>query len=227
MTRKAGSRIRIAEGIYRDNYGISAMVKVGGRPLEQRFAADTDLNEIVAWRLRARADMLEDVRPTVPPVARAGTIEDDVPRFLGSLPEGGRKKGFARLLAHWARTSLGTKSRAAITRLDIKEHLSTWEDTGLSVSELNHRLRAIRALYRELDGEDAPNPTTGIKKRREPHREARAIPIEFVELILAHVPDRRHAKTLTADDARAITTALASGTRPLRPRPSSTASARR
>ena len=183
-------------------------------PVEQRFAADTDLEKIAAWRLRTRADMLDGLRPTATPTPRVRSFEIESQVFLGLLPDGSRRKTFARLLAHWGRTPLAAKPRAAITRLDIKEQISTWEDTGLSASELNHRLRAIRALYRELDGDDTPNPTTGIKKRREPHREARAIPIEFVELILAHVPDRRHARTLTAADALAITTAMQSGARP-------------
>lgn len=214
MTRKAGSRIRVAEGVYRDRYGLSAMVQVGRRAVEQRFPLDTDLKEIAAWRLRTRADLLDEgLRPIATTRPSAGTLETDVPRFLELLPEGGRRKTFARLLAHWARTPLAAKPRAAITRLDIKEQLSTWEDAGLSASELNHRLRAIRALYRELDGDEAPNPTMGIKKRREPRREARAIPIEFVELILAHVPDRRHGRALSVEDARAIMAAMAGGAR--------------
>jgi integrase len=211
MTRKAGSRVRVAEGVYRDRYGFSAVVWAGQKRVEQRFPLETDLDEITAWRLRTRADVLDGLSPKAKPIPAMGSLETDAPRFLGLLPEGGRRTTFARLLAHWARTPLAAKLRAAITRLDIKEQLSVWEDAGLSASELNHRLRAIRALYRELDGEDAPNPTTAIKKRREPHRQARAIPIEFVELILAHVPERRHSRTLTAADARAITTALQSG----------------
>lgn len=212
MPRKAGARVRVAEGIYRDQYGFSAVVWVRGQPpVEQRFPPDADVDEIAAWRLRTRADLLDGVRPGK--VAKTGTLEREIRKFLDMLPEGGRKQGFVRLLGHWRRSPLATKSRAAITRLEIKEQLLAWEGEQLSVSELNHRLRAIKALYRDLDGEDAPNPTRGIPKRREPHREPRAVPIEFVELILAHVPDRRYGRALTVDQARAIMAAMASGTK--------------
>lgn len=214
MARKAGSRVRVAEGVYRDRYGLSGVVWVKGqRRIEQRFPLDTEINTILAWRLQTAADLLNGVAPAARRPTAAGTLAQDSEKFLAMLPEGGRKKSFAQLLAHWRRSPLADVPRAAITRLQIAEQLHAWEGEQLSASELNHRLRAIRAVYRELDGDDAPNPAARVKKRREPPREPRAVPIEFVEIILAHVPDRRHTRALTVADAQAITAAVHAGTR--------------
>jgi hypothetical protein len=56
MTRQ---RVRIAEGVYRDRYGLAATVKVGRIQREHRFGPDESLEVIKRWRLRIRRD-LED-----------------------------------------------------------------------------------------------------------------------------------------------------------------------
>ena len=57
----ATRRKRIGNGIYRDRYGLSAIVKVGPRSAcrqrEKRFSFDTPLREIKAWQRDMRADL--------------------------------------------------------------------------------------------------------------------------------------------------------------------------
>lgn len=198
MSRRNGARVRVGEGIYQDKYGLSAKIKVGDRPIEKRFPFGTALETIEAWRLRTRAELLEAPLEGDPPRARRGSLAGDVPRFLATLPEGSRKTDFALILKQWCATPLGALPRGQITRPEVLRELATWEEAGASASTLNHRVRALRELYRALEGVDTqghyrPNPTDGIKRRPGPRPEPRGIPIEFVELILAQMPDRGQA----------------------------------
>src|SRR5262245_55793888 len=90
-----GRRVRLATGIYRDRFGISAIVSVDGHPHEElRFDLGTELSIIEAARLRRRADLLEQP-PSDGTVVRHGTLAADVPRFLELLSAGPRRDGFA------------------------------------------------------------------------------------------------------------------------------------
>ena len=62
MKRK---RTRIALGVYRDQWGLSATVKVDGKQREQRFPKDTSLRTIRAWQDQMRV-ALRSIRPTRP-----------------------------------------------------------------------------------------------------------------------------------------------------------------
>ena len=198
MGRKAGRRIRLAEGIWQDRYGISAIVVVGTGRDERRFALGTELDEIKSWRDRRRVDL----RDTVPVANRKGTLAADVERFLDLLPDSNRRDDFEQLLSHWQRSPLGARPRDLISRLEIKEQLGKWENDfvrrgrttrGAAPNTLNHLLRALRTLYRELDGEEAISPAEKIKKRRRPKAEPRAIPVDLVQALLDNLPDRGQA----------------------------------
>jgi hypothetical protein len=43
-------RKRIAKGIYRDQWGLAAIVKVRGQQREKRFPPDTSLKTVKDWR---------------------------------------------------------------------------------------------------------------------------------------------------------------------------------
>jgi site-specific recombinase XerD len=105
-------------------------------------------------------------------------------------------------LQHWIDSPLGTHPRASITRTQILAQLATWETAGVAASSINHRLLELRALYRELDAEDAAayNPTLDIRKRREPEPAPRAVPYDLIEAIIAYMPDR--GRQLTAGASR-------------------------
>jgi len=194
MSRANGRRVRVAVGIYEDRYGLSAVVTVAGFAQEEkRFPLGTHFDAIEAWRLERRAELLKHPdRPERVAASRRGSLAGDVPRFLDSLPEGSRKTDFAGHLAQWTATRLGDLPRGEITHSDVLTELATWQNAGLASSSLNHRVRALRELYRSLDP-GASHPTDGIKRRKDPPAQARGIPLEFVALILAQMPDRGQA----------------------------------
>ena len=188
-------RLLIEPGIYRDRNSLVCVVRMGSRktneipPRRGRWPLGTDLQKIRAWRLRQQAEMLE-LRETGP---AEGTLAGDVPTFLHLLPEGRRRQDFSDLLEHWIACPLGLEPRATLTRDVILAQRSRWLEAGAAIVTVNHRFRALRALYHTLDGIDVPHPTDGIKYLRPPRRRHRFIPITYVEDILKAIPDRGRA----------------------------------
>lgn len=170
---KKGARTRVASGIYLDKYGYEAIV---GRTkhfpqASQRFPPDTPLAKMQRWQLNVRSARLTE-RPDS--TQARNTLAADIPAYLKTLAKDARTWPNI-LLRHWLNSPLAAQRRHEITRGDVKAQLAAWTDAGAAASTVNHRLRALRALYHELDGKDAPNPTTGIQKQREPDAEPRAV----------------------------------------------------
>ena len=195
-------RILIEAGIYRRGDWLVSTVRMGSRataeipPRRGKWPLGTDLRTIRAWRHRQQAEMLElRDRETSP---SSGTLAGDVPTFLELLPAGRRRQDFADLLAHWIASPLGAEPRDTLTREQILAQRSRWLEGTTTIKPaqivtVNHRFRALRALYHTLDGLDTPHPTDQIKYLRPPRRRHRFIPINYVEMILAAIPDRGRA----------------------------------
>lgn len=179
-----GTRRRVAAGIYEDRYGLAAIVTVGAQRDEGRFPTGTALEDIEAWRLERRAKFLKD-RGTV---GRRGSLAADALAFVASMPAGRPRDDYDDLLTHWRNSPLGEKARADITEMDVRTQLGRWEATA-SASTRRHRLRALRVLYRRVDGAGSANPTVGITITPEKAL-PREIPIALVEQLLENLPDR-------------------------------------
>jgi integrase len=196
---RLGTRTRRAVGIYEDNLGYEAQVNGGrGKGNTKRFKRPATLAAMKRWQRDRRAE-LATATPE-PPASQRGTLKADVSRFLALLPKGAKRHGYDVLLATWLETPLADKRRSAITRTDIQRQLAAWGSSGgrgqsgFAASTLNHRLSALRQLYRELDGADAPNPTLGIRRHTEPEPEPRGVPFAVAEQILARIKDRGGVK---------------------------------
>lgn len=187
---RTGKRRAIAHGIYADDRGIEAQVHRGkGKGNSRRFPLGTDLREMQRWQLR-RETAREQEGVTHPAESR-DALKDDVPAYLATLS--GRKKIDAEtLLTHWLNTDLAKLPRHEITPLMLRTQMAAWLTAKVSASSINHRLSALRALYRVLDENDldAPNPTLKIHKVPEPEPEPREIPRTFVDAVFAAMPDR-------------------------------------
>lgn len=216
---RRGSRVRIARGVYQDHAGIAAVVQVGSGDTaqreEMRFPLDTETETIRKWqrRTRQRLDGTATKRPG------RGSLSADIDRYLATTT--GRRKVEATILLEPWRAALGDKPRRWITAVMLKTVLADWQhppadQRRYSASYLNHRLSTLRALYRELDGEDddAPNPTLRITKLQEPKPQPREIPRAFAEALLDGLPKRgrpvrkekRSKVSLTAARLRVLAT---------------------
>lgn len=199
-------RIRIAEGCYRDQYGLSVVVKVGRVQREQRYPPDTTLEELKAWRVRTRADLTEDrdeTRTIDGPIPERGTYANDLPRYL-KLIEG--RPSYASDRSHlraWL-PFLGSLKRSAIRSSHLVKGFTAWRVAGKKPRTLRHRRRVIRDMWNALDGAHARPPVKGIKLPKPSDPMPVAVPTKTIQKVAAslkaglrgkkkHGPKRTHS----------------------------------
>lgn len=185
---RKGKPHTLAPFIYAHKTRIRVIAKAGGEQKEKWYPHGTDLDVMRGWQLRTKAVLL-----AAQPLAPAhGSLATDLPRYLATLT-GRRRKDDAALAQHWLDSPIAPLPRTEVTKSHVKAQMATWTEAGVSASSVNHRVRVLRNVYRELDGEDESNPTDGIRKLREPDPEPRDHPYALLEAIIAWMPDRGQA----------------------------------
>ena len=146
-TASRGRRTRVAEGVYKDRWGLATTVKVHGVQREIRFPPGTSLKTI-----RARRDELRASLRTLPHGARhtlahdAGRYLDQVARTLVSFTN--RRRDLAAWIPRFGQVrTLALPSH--FTSLNAQLH--DWRRT-LSAASCNHRRHALTNLVRVLYG---------------------------------------------------------------------------
>ena len=168
----ARRRIRLAEGIFRDRYGLAGVVKVGGKQREQRFAGDTPLKTIESWRIRTRAELDTDridLDAEELPDER-GTFAADLPKYLKKIQTRASFKADRSHLRAWLPT-IGPLKRRDIKASHVQAAITCWVVEKKSARTIRHRRRVLRELYQTLDGAHARPPLKGvtIPKIPDPH----------------------------------------------------------
>jgi integrase len=190
MPRK-GKPQTIAPLVYAYPTRIRALAKHGTRVREKAYPLGTDLAVMQRWQLRTKAELMADT----PLVAPGGeSLAAAFPRYLATLV-GKRRLEESGLARHWLNSPLATMDRATIVKSQIKAQMATWQTAGHAANSINHRVRVLRNVYNELDGEDATHPTDGIKRLREPDPVPRDQPYALLLAIIAWMPDHGHAST--------------------------------
>src|SRR6266496_2223609 len=102
---------RISAGVYRDRYGIRAVVHVAAGRKEARFPPDTSLSTVKDWRndWKVKLAALKRTRPS-----RAGTLKLDVRRYLTQIKGLASWKSRRSELDAWI-DRYGTRPRASLT----------------------------------------------------------------------------------------------------------------
>ena len=148
--RPTRRRTRVAEGIYKDRWGLAATVKVHGVQREIRFPPGTSLKTI-----RARRDELRASLRTLPHGDRL-TLAYDAKRYLkqisGELVSIADRRYY---IGQWAARfghlrTLALPQHTAV----LNEQLRQWRET-MSVSACNHRRDALTNLVKVLYGRRA------------------------------------------------------------------------
>ena len=181
MKRK---RTRIARGIYRDQWGLAATVKVDRKQREQRFPKGTSLRKIREWQDQVRVAL----RAAAPRQPRS-SLTVDADRYLAMVRRMPSYRERKRNINEWV-AELGPRRRDSISTEGIAAVLQRWEQDGYAASTLNHLRGALMHLWTRLDGKDAANPAARIPRYREPAPEPRGLSWEDVDRILAVMPDR-------------------------------------
>lgn len=175
---------RPSPGIRRHGSGYQTVAKVRGERHFAQWPLDTPLREMQEWQKDERAKM-RSALPTV----KAGTFAADAARYLElaavkAMPTYGTRK---QHIDEWV-ALFGTRRRRSITALEIEEQREHLRAT-YAASSVNHRLRALSNLWTKLDGRQAPNPVREVAECEEPDVEARGLPYDVIEAILAAIPD--------------------------------------
>lgn len=190
MARK---RTRLAEGIYADQYGIAATVKVGRDQREQRFPPDTPIRTMEAWRARTRAELTDDQEDAATidgPAPERGTYANDLERYLPTIAG---RPSFASDRSHlraWLPV-LGSMKRGAIRPSHLRNGFTAWHAAGLSPRTLRHRRRVIRELWQGLDGAHAKPPIKGIKLPTPADPSPMPVPIATIQKVAASLKNGR------------------------------------
>lgn len=173
------TRETVITNVYKDNHGYEIIVRRNGVPDRKRLHKDTSRTKLKETRDQMIEDLIVKVAKTAP-----GTLAGDVQTYLKTIPEGRSRDRRADDLAPWVKI-WGPVKRDQITVQMVRETLTVWHATKRA-STLNHYRKALRGLYKTLDGPNAPTPCDHVPKFRETI-DIRAVPRACVLAILRRV----------------------------------------
>ena len=190
-------------GIKRDRYGFRAYVKVGNIQREKRFKPDAKLSTMQAWR----EDCQRSLRKLPQAPTAADTFKADTRAYLARETIKGLTSYASRVceVEAWY-PHIGHLPRSRVTREDVIQAREAWLRDGYAPKTINHRLRALRHVYRTLDGSKAPTPADDVPKLKEPDPDPQFVAVSTI---------RKVARALTDPKTRARFMVLAAtGMRP-------------
>jgi integrase len=172
-------------GIRRDEYGYRAYVKVSGRQRERRFPPETTLKTMQAWRDEARVALRR--RPVR---LSKGTLALDVEHYLQleTIRALLSIKSRRCELAAWV-DLYGERRREDLTRDDVLAARERWLGERYAPKTINHRVRALRSLYRRLDGSTTPTPCDDVPKLAEPDAAPAFVAPTLITRVAAKIVD--------------------------------------
>ena len=178
-----GQRIRIAPGIYRDQYGLSSTVKVGTIQRERRVPEGTKLLAIRSWQDEVRAQLRKL------PAEQSGTLQADVARYLEAIQPtlvsfADRRRHLEAWLPRFGHYRMDVLLSSATPALNAQ--LRKWRG-GLSASSCNQRRDAITNLVKVLYGRRAALDLIDLVRFDRPDPVPRWLPREHVEAVLARL----------------------------------------
>lgn len=150
---RAGPRVRLAPGVYRDRHGIAAVVTVHGWRREHRFPLTARLRDVKAWRDDERA------RLTHSGVARStrGSLAGDVDVYLQRVRHLAGWVSLRSELRHWIKL-YGPKPRRSLRVEHVEQARERWRLAGVKPKTINNRVAALNRLWHKLDGARAVSP---------------------------------------------------------------------
>lgn len=199
-----GKRETIEEGIYGDQYGITARVTVGQLPRETRFPPDRSeeaLNKIRQWRARTLAELLEDHAQQTKQRADPKSLTRS---FVTYFKRRKGRTGYASDKSHalaWVR-EIGPKRRHQIARDDVERVIGRWRKLKKPPSEktIAHRVRVLREMYQALDGKNVAHPLIGIQLPKPKRAPLIPVPHAIIKRVAESLAEgKRHDEGYGAD----------------------------
>jgi len=187
---KRDVRKRIGRGVYKDRYGLAAVVKVGSgdRAIQRwkRFPPDTDHGTVKAWQDAMRPELR---RALSAPATPSGTFAEDAAAYLAQVKTLVSYQSRGCEVAAWV-ALYGPRRRADLTGADVRTARAAWASEHYAAKTINNRCQTLRHLFRVLDGKRAPTPLDDVDKLPVP---------ESVKVLVAAEVFRTVAANLEAD----------------------------
>ena len=187
-------RKRVSEGVYQDQYGLAATVKVNGKQQEMRFPPGTSLRTIQAERNRMKASM------QAAPRGRSGhrhTLAEDAERYLEQVGPLVSLVNRRREIHVWLPRFGHLRTLALANHVNaLNAQLHEWR-AELAASTVNHRRNALTNLMNVLYGPRAAAELAELKSFRPDPPKPRWIDREHVADVLKQLrPGTRTAPRL-------------------------------
>lgn len=185
---------KLAPGIYEDQYSIRAIVNIAAGRKEKRFDFGTSLLEIRRWRNETKTK-LERMNPQRRAgVIPRGTFSSEMKRHLKTLTISSWKSRRSELRA-WEK-QFGTVRRRNVTTDHVKRALKAWVDAGVPAKTIQNRVRALTAMYHDLDGRDAWTPADGVAYPKPSRRLPDYVPPQTIVAVEQNLRAKEDAGTL-------------------------------
>lgn len=173
------------KGVIEDKYGLRVYVKVGKKQIETREfkRGDADVwDRIKDWQDEKRLMLRRQRGPS-----STGTLRGDATRYLAHMKPVLAKSSYASRVCEinaWL-PKLGHLKRSLLTRKHILDLRQTWLEAGLAPKTCNHRTRALKHLFRYLDGAKAPSPLDDVPKLKEPPAAPKFVDVRTIKRVAA------------------------------------------
>jgi integrase len=174
MARK--TRLTVEPNIYQDDYGFEIIIRKRRKTGRARYLGHHHTIDF----LREERDRITTDLESSASILK-GTFAGDVAALLKTLPEGNYTRNRVRQFRAWTDAGFGRRTRREITTAMINAQCGVWRAAGIAPSTINHRIDALRALYRFHD--KGLGPCDGVKRQKE-RRDVRVVPQALVEAVL-------------------------------------------
>ena len=185
-------RKRVSEGIYEDQYGLAATVKVRGRQQEVRFPPGTSLKTIQAERNRLKAAM--QTRPS----AERHTLSYDAQRYLEQVAPFVGMRNRRQEIGVWLPKFGHLRTLSLPSHVNaLNAQLREWRAVR-AASTVNHWRNALTNLVKVLYGRRAAAELVDLDRFRPPPPEPRWVERDHIIDVLRELPkDTKTAARLT------------------------------
>lgn len=140
-------RRRIANGIYRDKYSLTVIV----RGHEKAIDPDCTKTEAIAERIKFATEIA-----ALDKVGR-GTLEADELKYTALIKHLADWRARRAEIRAWVK-KIGRMRRRRVTRADVLRVRTEWLHEKVAPKTINNRVTALRHLYHLLDGDEVPTP---------------------------------------------------------------------
>lgn len=181
-----GKRLRIAKGIYRDNYGLAVVVSVGRRSREKRFSFHTSLPELKKEQQKLRTELHEqDDRPVRGTLRATAATYLKLVSYLATSTWRGRKCEIDAWVALYGPQPLNKITKDAVLRAR-----NTWLSDNVSPKTINNRVGALRHLYHTIGRSSTPTPCDDVPPLTSVQQPPEPVPADLVKTVAARLVAR-------------------------------------